>query len=98
MGMQLWKTTESKSFGNRRLIEFLEKHGAMIEYKQAMAVPASAFKAALDHPDEAGVTEQDIQFIKEELAGPRVDGSDADEDPDFDGDEDEIPVDVYDLW
>jgi hypothetical protein len=97
MGMQLWKTTESKAFGNRRLIEFLEAHGAMMEDKTALVVPASAFKAALDHPDEAGLTEEDIRFIKAELSGPRVDGSEADECPD-DEDEDEIPVDVYDLW
>jgi hypothetical protein len=98
MGMQMWKTTASKSFGNRQLIEFLQAHGAMMEDKSALAVPTSAFKAALDHPDEAGLTEQDIQFIKEELAGPRVDGSDADEDPAYEEEEDEIPVDVYDLW
>lgn len=99
MGMQLWKTTETESFGNRRLIDFLEKHGAMIEEKLALAVPASAFKAALDHHEEIGLTEEDITFIKAELAGPRVHSSAAPAaDDDDEDDEDEIPVDVYDLW
>jgi hypothetical protein len=95
MGMQLWKITDTVPFGNKRLIEFLEAHGAILEDKPALQVPASAFEAALEHPEEAGLTEEDISFIKGELSGPRVDGSDADDD---EGEEDEIPVDVYDLW
>jgi hypothetical protein len=92
MGMQMWKTTESKSFGNGKLIEFLQDHGAVLDGKPTLEVPPSAFKAALEHPEEAGLTEEDIAFIKAELSGPLIDGSDA-----SDCAEDETPVDVYDL-
>jgi hypothetical protein len=65
--MQMWKTTGTKSFGNGQLIEFLEQHGAVIESKLFMFVPALAIRAALNDPDEAGLTEEDITFLKAEL-------------------------------
>jgi hypothetical protein len=96
MGNQLWKVTDSVPFGNGKLVNFLLEHGASLEGKPALEVPASAFRAALDSPEEAGLTEADIAFIKAELSGPRVDGSDADDEEE--DDEEPIPVDIYDLW
>lgn len=91
---QLWKVTDSVPFGNGKLVNFLLEHGASLEDKPVLEVPASAFRAALDNPEEAGLTEADIAFIKGELAGPRVDRSDADDD----NDDETIPVDIYELW
>jgi hypothetical protein len=99
MGLKLWKITQSQSFGSYRLIDFLERHGASDEEKTALAVPASGFRAALDHPDEAGLTEEDIRFIQKELAAFGGECSDPGEVAGDDNadDEDEEPVDLYDL-
>ncbi len=95
MGIQLWTVADSVPFGNGRLVSFLMAHGAFVEGKSALRVPASALHAALDRPAKAGLTKEDITFIKGELSGPRVDDFWADED-EFE-EEDDIPVDVYNL-
>lgn len=51
MGMRLYKTTESHEFGDRQLIDFLEKHGGEIGHKPVMDIPASAFRAALENAE-----------------------------------------------
>jgi hypothetical protein len=69
MGMQLWKTQACHPFGDYTLIEFLEAHGAEIRDKQAMDVPVSAFKAALDNAKDLGLTKEEIEFIENEIKG-----------------------------
>ena len=81
MGMRLCKTTESHQFGNRQLVEFLEEHGGEIGEKAIMDVPASAFRAALEHSKELGLSEKDIAFIQNEIEGS----------------DDEDIIDMYDL-
>ena len=85
MSLHLWKTEQSKMFGQRDLVEFLEEHGAQIDSKPYMAVPLGAFRAALEHADELALTDADIALIRNEIAE-----GEADEDDDI--------VDHYDLF
>lgn len=102
MSTNLWKVRESTRFGNWTLIKFLERHGAEMGTKSVLSVPASAFKAALANPEEAGLDDEDIAFIKSELADM---GIDPDIKPDQEencctgeDDDEDGEVDVYDIW
>lgn len=84
MGVQLWRLTDQVQFGNAHLIEFLEAHGAEYVAKTALSVPAAAFRAALEDPEETGLTEEDVAFIKQELESGGYGEDDT--------------IDLYDVW
>ena len=91
MSTELWKVTDTKSFGNYKLVEFLLDNGACYVEKTGIDVTVGAFKAALDHAPELDLAEKDIAFIQKEIEESRLDGFAEDDD-----DEDES-VDVYEI-
>ncbi len=78
--MQLYKTTDGKMFGHTKLLDFLQEHGARIDSRPVLEVTAGAIRAALADPEAAGLTPEDVEFLKEELAAERLYEADDDDD------------------
>lgn len=89
MGMRLYKWVDGKQFGNKMLVEFLEQHGAQMEQKTVLEVTVGFLKAAINNPEEAGITDEDRAFLIQELAALNI--------TNLEPYEDEDEVDWYDV-
>lgn len=66
MSQNLWKTTESKSFGNSDFIEWCMNLGVGVESQPALALSVGLLRFALK--DCPHLTTQTREFIEAELA------------------------------